>query len=287
MGRSRRNREIDRYEAGAKFVLMLIVLAALGLGGIQNFTQTFIGLLTLLIILCVMGAAAFGIITLIRKTDWSPLFKKSSLTDQPNLRAPLKPKAQVQCVHVAATSNSVKWDDQSVYRQMQKIDWYQFEKLCAAILEAEGFSVKRKGGAQPDGGVDLIACKFDGNETLIQCKHWNSWKVGEPVVRQMLGSMADFGVRLGAIYTMKGWTQPAQEFANKHHIQLVSGEELARRAHQTIAPKQLNIILDDSVHHCPKCEAPMILRTGDFKPFWGCSRFPKCRGKIKITNHYA
>lgn len=29
-----------------------------------------------------------------------------------------------------------------------------------------------------------------------------------------------------------------------------------------------------------KCEAPMVLRTGDFTPFWGCSRYPRCRGRL-------
>jgi hypothetical protein len=36
---------------------------------------------------------------------------------------------------------------------------------------------------------------------------------------------------------------------------------------------------------CPKCSSPMVLRVGKNgsnagKNFWGCSRFPKCRGII-------
>lgn len=29
---------------------------------------------------------------------------------------------------------------------------------------------------------------------------------------------------------------------------------------------------------CPKCGAEMVQRTGKNGPFWGCSRFPDCRG---------
>jgi DNA topoisomerase-1 len=34
---------------------------------------------------------------------------------------------------------------------------------------------------------------------------------------------------------------------------------------------------------CPKCEAPMYLREGVRGPWLGCSRFPKCRGRLAWT----
>jgi restriction system protein len=142
-----------------------------------------------------------------------------------------------------------EWNRDTILERMEQIDWYQFEKFCAALLQAEGYSVERKGGAQPDGGVDLVACKFDGNDTLIQCKHWRTWKVGEAVVRQMLGSMTDFEVKKGAIYSMKQWTQPAAAFAQKHNIELVDGQQLVTRAQATLSPATLEKILDDDTHH--------------------------------------
>jgi ssDNA-binding Zn-finger/Zn-ribbon topoisomerase 1 len=30
---------------------------------------------------------------------------------------------------------------------------------------------------------------------------------------------------------------------------------------------------------CPECSVPMALRTSEFGPFWGCSQFPRCRGR--------
>jgi len=29
---------------------------------------------------------------------------------------------------------------------------------------------------------------------------------------------------------------------------------------------------------CPQCESPMVQRTGKFGAFWGCTRYPQCRG---------
>ncbi len=30
--------------------------------------------------------------------------------------------------------------------------------------------------------------------------------------------------------------------------------------------------------HCPQCHAPMVRRSGKHGPFWGCSRYPSCKG---------
>ncbi len=172
------------------------------------------------------------------------------------------------------------WTAERIAERLYKIDWYQFEKLNAEILRNEGWTVERKGGATPDGGVDLIATKGE-TRVLIQCKHWRSWNVQEKVIREMLGSMTHFGVSSGAIHTLKGWTAPAARFAQEHSIRLCDATNLTQRACRSISGEDLDRLLSDDSHHCPKCEAPMIWRTGDFEPFWGCSRFPRCRSVIR------
>lgn len=34
---------------------------------------------------------------------------------------------------------------------------------------------------------------------------------------------------------------------------------------------------------CPKCKKPMKLIDGKFGKFWGCTRYPKCDGKVKYV----
>lgn len=181
-----------------------------------------------------------------------------------------------------ASQAQTSWTMADIVGRMRVIDWYQFEKLNAAILTGEGWTVERKGGAAPDGGVDLVAVK-DGLKILVQCKHWRGWKVQEKVVREMLGSMTHFGVTVGAIHTLKGWTRPAKKFANEHGIDLADEQELARRARASLTDEALARWLLDDTHHCPKCEAEMVLRTGDFKSFWGCPHYPRCRGTLRET----
>jgi DNA topoisomerase-3 len=35
---------------------------------------------------------------------------------------------------------------------------------------------------------------------------------------------------------------------------------------------------------CPKCGSPTIERNGPYGAFWGCLRFPECRGSLKIDD---
>lgn len=34
--------------------------------------------------------------------------------------------------------------------------------------------------------------------------------------------------------------------------------------------------------HCPECRGPMVKRTGPHGEFWGCPRFPTCRGSRSV-----
>jgi hypothetical protein len=281
MGRRRRNRDFDRAEAIAKLILGLLLLIALAIGGVTGFASTFTalvgGLLGLVIIAAVVGV--IGLIGFKLFRVW-----RARQTDQV---ASFPPSTRPIYVHTpgppsvasAPIFSAPSWTTRSIEDALSEIDWYQFEKFCAALLQAEGLRVERKGGAHPDGGVDLIA-ERQGERTLVQCKHWRTWTIQEKVVREMLGSMTHFQVNRGAIYTLKGWTKPAAGFASGHRITLVDGPELARRGNERLTSSHLDQLLNSRERHCPKCESTMIWRQGNFTPFWGCSAFPRCRGKL-------
>ncbi len=276
MARRRRNQGSDLPELIAKFVGFGIILLSLAIGGVTGFPKV-LGALSSLVLMLIGVALAIGVVGLVvylavkrwprSATDGWPktdITETSVAVSANHLLPPL----------IKPTSSAV-----SVAKALGEIDWFQFEKFCAALLRTEGFDVERKGGAQPDGGVDLIATKGE-ERLLVQCKHWRTWMVQEKVIREMLGSMTHFGVTRGAIYTLKGWTSPAGDFARQHQIALVDEAELVRRALARLSADQLDQLLKSREHHCPKCESPMIWREGDFTPFWGCSTYPRCRGKL-------
>ena len=43
--------------------------------------------------------------------------------------------------------------------------------------------------------------------------------------------------------------------------------------------------LGSSEETCPECGQPMIIRRGKWGAFWGCSTYPRCRGKRNIENN--
>jgi restriction system protein len=151
------------------------------------------------------------------------------------------------------------------------------------IYRKQGYVVSRRGGAKPDGGVDLIIEK-NGERTAVQCKHWKTWNVGVKPVREFLGALTDVGIRRGLFITLGGYTGGAKMLADKHGIEVVNQTGLARMLETTDArfdPAALEI-LRDTRKFCPKCEREMVRRTatkgrGAGKQFWGCSGFPRCR----------
>lgn len=175
----------------------------------------------------------------------------------------------------------------SFTEQIQAIDWYQFEKLITALFEAEGHDVVRRGGAHPDGGVDLMVDSEHG-KTLVQCKHWKAWNVGVRHVRELMGAMMDANVPSAILITLRGYTAEAKALAAQHGIVLLSASDVVQMIDEVQAEKraELLLLLNPAEKRCPKCEGAMVLRTarkGEHpgQQFWGCANFPKCRYVIR------
>lgn len=278
MARRKRDRSFDQAEAITKLAFLGVILLGLTGGSIANAATRLSALVLVAIALGAMGLVGLvGYVLYRRLSGRAP----RTMIVQPgwqNLESSPSPISTFQAPETTSQPNTC-WSGSEILEALDGIDWFQFEKFCAAVLRAEGFQVERKGGAKPDGGVDLVATNAD-ERVLIQCKHWRSWSVQEKVVREMLGSMTHFRVTRGALYTLKGATRPAAAFAAQHGITIVDGVELARRAAR-LSGAELNTTLRPRTHHCPKCESPMVWRTGNFTSFWGCSTFPRCRGTLK------
>jgi HJR/Mrr/RecB family endonuclease len=170
-----------------------------------------------------------------------------------------------------------------VLRQLRSIDWFQFEKLIALIYCRFGYKVTRRGGANPDGGIDLVI-ERDGQLSAVQCKKWRTWNVGVKTVREFLGALTDAQIQKGIFVTLGGYTSEARQLADKHGIAIVNEKDLVgmiESAGVSSDPEVL-ALLHDTKKFCPKCENEMILRTakkgtGAGQKFWGCSTYPDCR----------
>jgi hypothetical protein len=286
----------DLVLEGGKLVLLVVVLIGFAAGGLGGITAA-IRILFLILGLAIGAGAIWIAWKLIggRGRKDSPVdglglatgvFAKGGVIKSGSTRT-LQTRqldnSDSQSAHHAAASTQKRppLSEAMIQERLFQIDWFQFEKLNAALLGAHGSNVERKGGAHPDGGVDIIVTSAAGERTLVQCKHWRSWKVKEGTVREMLGAMTHVGASRGEIRTLLGWTAPAETLAQLHHINLLDGEALARDARAFLDNEELEALLDPDNKRCPKCDGAMALRTGNFKSFWGCRSFPRCRGVIK------
>jgi restriction system protein len=180
------------------------------------------------------------------------------------------------------------------------MSWRQFELLVGEGFRRRGFGVKDLGGQGPDGGIDLVLSK--GSERyLVQCKQWRATKVGVAIVRELYGVMAAQGAAGGYVVTSGTFTKDAVDFSAGRNIELIDGPKLRRlleevtpgAATRQAAPAQAapaqETRRDRLMPTCPKCNADMKLREAKKGPqagnrFWGCSRFPDCRGTLPMQS---
>jgi restriction system protein len=166
------------------------------------------------------------------------------------------------------------------------LSWRDFEMLVGEAFRQQGYEVSETAEGA-DGGVDLELRK-GGELHLVQCKQWRSYKVGVAVVRELYGVMAARGAAGGFVVSSGNYTKDAEEFARGRNIELINGKRLDRLIQSasdrrspvkaTLEPQETS-----SVPRCPSCGEPMVQRTAHRgqnagRPFWGCSRFPACRG---------
>ena len=170
---------------------------------------------------------------------------------------------------------------------LNSMSWSEFEMLVGEAFRLQGYQVTEQGGARADGGVDLVLRK--GSETfLVQCKQWKAFKVGVDVVRELYGVMAANGAAGGFVITSGSFTADAQAFANGRNVKLVDGPKLFGLIQQakTSIPASKAVpapVVASSSPSCPLCQSLMVRRTARKgakagSQFWGCSRYPVCRG---------
>jgi len=202
-----------------------------------------------------------------------------------------KPRWDLQKPSAAEGSSSTAEQDEhektlDVRGYLDKLDWFQLEKLVAVLFEQSNYRVESRGGAHPDGGIDLIVVT-EGTRVAVQCKKWATWKCGVAVVRELMGAMVHEGISQG-ILVAREVTNEAQKLAEKHAIGIIDREKLVTWIEDLKANGNQSVLsaLENPEKRCPKCGAGMVLRTaskgrGAGNEFWGCSTFPRCRGIIR------
>lgn len=170
---------------------------------------------------------------------------------------------------------------------LNDMSWQEFEMLVGEAFRRGGYEVIETGGGGADGGVDLVLRK-DGEKYFVQCKQWRAHTVGVTVVRELYGVMAANGAVGGFVVTSGVFSAEAKDFSAGRNIDLMDGAELHEiiRQVQPASSHEEKILLMTG-QLCPKCGSLMVMRTARQgvnvgKSFWGCPKFPQCRGIAQI-----
>lgn len=180
----------------------------------------------------------------------------------------------------------IKQAGSDVQKELNEMSWREFELLVTTLLRSSGFSVSDNFLAGADGGKDQVLRK-DGKTYLVQCKHWKARSVGVSVVREMFGLMVAEGADEVWIVTSGSFTNEAIGFADNKPIRLFDGSKLQRleKSSNWRSCEEPQPTKSDERPMCPRCDASMVLRTARKgvnagKKFWGCSKYPGCRGTL-------
>lgn len=186
---------------------------------------------------------------------------------------------------------------------LRGLDWRQFEDLVAAAYRLQGYTVLLT-AAGADGGIDLILTR--GPERIfVQCKHWKAWQVGAPVIRELFGLVVANRASRGIVVTSGTFSREARDFAYKSGTELLDGPALLALIASgnpirpvssgqpspilgtapTASTSPIPAALPSGAPSCPVCLSPMVLRqahrgTKRGSVFWGCTRYPGCKGTI-------
>ena len=178
------------------------------------------------------------------------------------------------------------------------LSWQNFERQLAEVYRQKGYEVEGTGGGGPDGGIDLKLRK-NGRTTVVQCKHWKTWKVNVKPVRELFGVMTAEGAD-SAIFIISGnYTSDALKFAEGKPIELIDQRgflDLVRcfqkelQQHYGVESTHQNPVSNaQATPQCPRCHSPMMLRIAKKgktagSQFWGCSKYPDCRGTLNYQS---
>jgi restriction system protein len=182
---------------------------------------------------------------------------------------------------------------------LDHMSWHEFEMTVAEAFRLDGFEIEQRGGAEPDGGIDMVL-RRDNEKFFVQCKQWKAYKVGVDVVRALYGVMAAGGAAGGFVVTSGRFTHDAQEFASGRNIVLVDAPillDMIRSANRAPIVNPRNsakasnrakpLASQPSCPICPICQSDLVKRIAKRgrnagQAFWGCSRYPDCKGTRPI-----
>jgi|GEM_PF-4404494 len=104
---------------------------------------------------------------------------------------------------------------------------FDFEILCATLLEKQGYTNVRVTPRANDKGIDIIG-EYESKTIVVQCKRYKS-SVGSPDMQKFVGAMHNANANGGVFITTGTFTKEAEAMAKTNNISLIDRERLAKQ----------------------------------------------------------
>jgi hypothetical protein len=149
----------------------------------------------------------------------------------------------------------------TISEKLRRLDGFQFEKLVGLIYHHRGLSLKRLGGAEPDGEVCLIN-ESPNEKIVVQCKPWPKGNVNLRQIRALRETLTDSKLAKGVFITLKGYTRGAKQMADKHGINILSEADIIKMLEESglLNAREVSEIFSDGMDFFPKGEKEMAAR---------------------------
>ncbi|WP_254624347.1 restriction endonuclease [Cytobacillus firmus] len=169
---------------------------------------------------------------------------------------------------------------QSGIYDIDKMDGIQFEHYLSSLFKSQGYNVKVT-KATGDYGADLVLTK-ESEKIVVQAKRYSK-NVGISAIQEISASKSYYNATRAWVVSNSFFTKSAIELAQSNSVELLdrkalidlvlkvnpNGVPTAREVRESVTPKEI---------HCPRCDSKMVLRNGRNGKFYGCSKFPRCKG---------
>jgi len=138
------------------------------------------------------------------------------------------------------------WERRNRLSRAQSLDYLlamppdEFETLIADLFRSYGHDAHVSGGSS-DHGVDVVINPNKVEKWIVQCKRY-SGSVGEPVVRDLFGTMLHEGAQRAYLITTGSFTSQARLWAEGKPVVLFDGDALValiRRTNKRIRKSQI------------------------------------------------
>ena len=161
---------------------------------------------------------------------------------------------------------------------LRKMHPEKFEHLVCDLFRRMGYEVKNT-PFSGDGGVDGYL-KKDGHLSILQCKRVKG-SVGEPILRDLFGTMHAAGAKDGFVVTTGKVSVQARDWAEHKPIKILELDELvnlvrAYYSEEDVVPDGF-LPTERGFSACPRCGNPLREVKGQRNRFLGCSAYPSCR----------